>query len=422
MLFKMALRNIRRNRRRSFLAVLSVTLALALVVVLQGLVEGMVDNMIRNGTKNDSGHIRLTAKAYAENIRYYPVQYLVPEPEKLREKLLSHPKWSKEIDLVTFRIRFPVLLQYDGNNKAAFGFGGDYRIEKDLLLLEKAIVNGSYLSGQVLEREGHKYREVIIGKKMAEILKIKVGDTFSVMLQGSDYGIRIPRFFVVGIFQTGLNMMDENIFQMDIKDAMDILRTDGGVQEVLVFLKDYKKAPALAKEIQSWLESQEEWREVVAIPWNRAGGIVSMMEQILPIYNLIYFVVTFLGMIIITNIMMMIVLERRREIGILKAMGLKPREVLILFLYEGLMLGMIGSVIGVLMGVLISWPLSIWGIDFSSSLSNMNLPLDSVIRWKITAKSVIGSLVLGLVVATVVSLLPSRLAARMKPVDAIRSV
>ncbi|MCX7882022.1 MAG: FtsX-like permease family protein [Brevinematales bacterium] len=422
MLFKMALRNIRRNTRRSFLAVLSVTLALALVVVLQGLVEGMIDNMIRNGTKNDSGHIRITARSYAENIRYFPVQYLVSEPERLREKILSHPQWSKEIELVVFRIRFPVLLQYEGNNKAAFGFGGDYRVEKDLLLLEKAIVAGRYLSGQVIEKQGHKYREVIVGKKMADILKIGVGDTFSVMLQGSDYGIRIPRFQVVGIFQTGLNMMDENIFQMDIKDAMDILRTGGGVQEVLLFLKDYTRAPALAKEIQSWATSENQWQDIVAIPWNRAGGIVSMMEQILPIYNLIYFVVTFLGMIIITNIMMMIVLERRREIGILKAMGLKSGEVLILFLYEGLVLGLIGSGMGVLLGVLISWPLSVWGVDFSSSLANMNLPLDSVIRWKITPKSVGGSLILGLVVATLVSLFPSRLAARMKPVDAIRSV
>lgn len=315
-----------------------------------------------------------------------------------------------------------MLLQYEGNNKAAFGLGGDYQVEKNLLFLEKAIISGRYLSGKVVEKKNHKYREVIIGKKMADILKIGVGDTFSVMLQGSDYGIRIPRFLVVGIFQTGLNMMDENIFQMDIKDAMEILRTDGGVQEILVFLKDYKKAPALAKEIQSWLESQDEWKDVVAIPWNRAGGIVSMLEQILPIYNLIYLVVTFLGMIIITNIMMMIVLERRREIGILKAMGLKPREILILFLYEGLILGIVGSVSGILMGVLISWPLSVWGIDFSSSLSSMNLPLDPVIHWKITGKSVLSSLVLGLIVATGVSLFPSRIAAKMKPVDAIRSV
>ncbi|URA09887.1 ABC transporter permease [Thermospira aquatica] len=422
MLVKMALRNIRRNKRRSFLAVLSVTLALALVVVLQGLVEGMVDNMVKNGTKNDTGHIRITSRLYAENIRYYPVQYLVTEPEALRDEILKNEAWAKHITLITFRVRFPVLLQYEGNNKAAFGLGGDIGVEKDLLMLEKAIVDGRYLSGQVIEKDGHKYREVIVGKKMADILKIGVGDSFSVMLQGSDYGVRIPRFQVVGIFQTGLNMMDENIFQLSLDDARDILRTSGGVQEVLIFLKDYKKAPSLAKEIQAWLDKTEYWSDAVALSWNRAGGIVSAMEQILPIYNLIYFVVTFLGMLIITNIMMMIVLERRREIGLLKAMGMKSREILGLFLYEGLILGLLGSVFGVLLGLLISWPLSVWGLDFSSSLSNMNLPLDPVIRWKITAKSIVTSLGLGLFVAVIVSVIPSRLAARMRPVDAIRSV
>lgn len=422
MLLKMAFRNIRRNRRRSLLAVFSVTLALALVVVLQGLVEGMVDNMIRNGTKNDSGHIRITTKMYAENIRYYPLQYLVSDPDILRQEILSHPRWSKEIELMTFRLRFPVLLQYEGNNKAAFGLGGDVVVEKNLLMLERAIVEGRYLSGQVVKKDGLTYREVIVGKKMADTLRIKVGESFSVMLQGADYGIRVPRFLVVGIFQTGLNMMDENIFQMDLYDTMDVLRTSGGVQEVLLFLKDYKRAASLAQEIQSWLEQDGRWGDVVAVPWTKAGGIVGMMEQIMPVYSLIYFVVTFLGMLIITNIMMMIVLERRREIGILKAMGFKSREVLVLFLYEGLILGLIGSVVGVLLGVLISMPLAIWGLDFSSSLSGMNFPLDSLIRWKVTVKSVGGSLLLGLVVATVVSFLPARLAAKMKPVDAIRSV
>jgi len=315
-----------------------------------------------------------------------------------------------------------VLLQYEGNNKAAFGFGGDREVERSLLGLEKAIVAGRYLSGQVIEREGYRYREVIVGKKMADILKIGVGDTFSVMLQGSDYGIRIPRFQVVGIFQTGLNMMDENIFQMDLGDAMEVLRTDGGVQEVEIFLKNYKKAASLAREIQTWMNQDGRWGEVVVTPWNRAGGMVSLLDQVVPVYNLIYFVVTLLGMIIITNIMMMIVLERRREIGLLKAMGLKPREILVLFLYEGLVLGGIGSILGVVLGVVVSTPLAIWGVDFASSLANMNLPLDSTIHWRITPRSVVVSLLLGLVVATVVSFLPARLAARMKPVDAIRSV
>ncbi|MGB9621893.1 MAG: ABC transporter permease, partial [Brevinematia bacterium] len=124
----------------------------------------------------------------------------------------------------------------------------------------------------------------------------------------------------------------------------------------------------------------------------------------------------------IMSIMMMVILERRREIGILKSMGLSNGKILVLFTLEGTILGSIGTVLGIVLGVLINIPLSIWGIDFSSSLSNMNFPMDNVIKWSITFGSLFGALVLGVIVSSIISIIPSRHAAKMKPIDAIKNL
>ncbi|MEJ5284694.1 MAG: ABC transporter permease [Brevinematia bacterium] len=422
MLIKMAFRNIKRNKRRSMLAIISVGLALMLVVVLQGLVDGLVENMIKNSTKNESGHIRIMSEEYFKNLQYMPVQHLVYNPEEVINFIKSDKNIAAKIEIITERMRFPVLLQHSGNNKAAIGIGGDIENEKSLLMLDKSIVEGSYLTGNVIEKDGKKYREVIIGKKLAEILELKVGDNFSLMLQGADLGLHIPRFYVVGIFRTGLNMIDENLFMVNIEDAKKILKTDGGVQEILIMLKNHKEAIPLSKKIKSLLKEKDEYKYLTSADWRESSGFLAMMDQALKIYNFLYFTIAFLGAFIITNIMMMIVLERKREIGILKSMGMKKREILFLFTAEGIILGGIGSVAGVILGTLINIPLSIFGIDFTSSMGSLNFPVDNVIRWSITIGSIISSMVLGIFVSAIVSIIPSRHAAKMKAVDAIRSV
>lgn len=422
MLLKMAFRNIRRNKRRSLLAIISVGLALMLVVVLQGLVDGLVENMIKNSTKNDTGHIRIMSEEYFKNLQYMPVQHLVYNPEEVIDFIKSDRKIADRIELITERMRFPVLLQYSGNNKAAIGIGGDIENERKLLMLDRSIIEGSYLSGKIIEKDGKKYREVVIGKKLADLLELKVGSDFSLMLQGADLGIHIPRFYVTGIFQTGLNMIDENLFMISTEDAKKILKTEGGVQEIVIMLKNYREAPSLARRINGLLKNKEDTRYLVAKDWKSSSGFLSMMDQALKIYNFLYLTITFLGAFIITNIMMMIVLERKREIGILKSMGMKRREILVLFTLEGIILGGIGSISGVIAGTIINIPLSTIGIDFSSSMSNLNFPVDNLIKWSIRPGSIFSSMVLGIIVSAIVSVIPSRHAAKMKAVDAIRSV
>lgn len=421
-IIEMAFRNIKRNKRRTLLAVISVSLAVMLVVLIQGLVEGLVENIIKNSVKNETGHIRITTIEYFKNINSPIINEVITNPEELIEYITSDKYISNQIQLITTRIKFPVLLQYKGKNKTAFCIAGDIEKERELLMFDKCIVDGEYLKKEYFKKNNKRYREVIIGKKLAEILDLKVNNTFSLMLSGADFGIRIPSFFVRGIFSSGLNMLDENVFMINIEDAKYVLRTNGGVHEIFIILKDHKNTQKIREYINNLLSKKDDYKNLIASDWKQTGGWVKMMEQALKIYNFMYLAITFLGTFIIANIMLMIILERKREIGILKSMGFKNSQILLLFTLEGMILGAIGSIFGAILGTLISIPLSIYGLDFSSSMSSMNYPMDNIVKWSINPVGVFSSMILGVFVSLVVSILPSRYATKITPIDALKTL
>ncbi|MCL6591073.1 MAG: ABC transporter permease [Firmicutes bacterium] len=419
-LLKMAFRNIQRNTRRSLLAAISVGLALFMVIFLQGYINGMKSSVIYNSTKSESGHIQLVTKEYLKNRRFMPITENIPDPDELIAFLRSDPAINQEVDFITERFFFGMLLQYEGNNKAAIAFGGDVEQERKMLMLDRALVEGRYLSSA--KDPESKEREIILGRKVADVLKLKVGDTLKVLVSGSDYSLHIPTLKVAGIFKTGINALDDSTFQMSLQDAQEILHTGGGSQQILIMLKDYRQAKKVARLIQKRLAGDGRFQNIVAVPWDESGGFAQTMVSMEQLYNLIYIVIAFLGSFIITNIMMMVVLERRKEIGIIKSMGFSRGEILGMFLMEGSILGLIGSISGVALGSLVSIYFMVHGIDFGSMLSDVNMPIDNVIKFIITVPGIISTMFLGIIVAAIVSILPSRQASKMNVVDAIKSV
>lgn len=416
-LIKMAWRNIKRNKRRSTLAIISVALSMGLVLFLNGMVIGLTRSVVKNSTKNETGHVLITTKGFADKKRFMLVNEYIKKPEKLEKLLMRDPVLKKDIVDFNERIVFGILLQYEGRNKPVIAMAGDPAKETNYLMLNRSVIEGKYLP---LRMQDKHY--ILIGKKIADTLKIGTGDQTKVLIQGADYSPHIPTLTVRGIFKTGLNMMDNRVFQMDINDARRILGMGKGAQEIMVFLKDYKDADKVAGRIEAILSKSDFKQKFSVLPWTKAGGYASMILNMEAVYNFLYFIIALLGAVIITNIMTMVVMERRKEIGIIKSMGFNNREVMLLFFIEGVILGIIGSIAGVIIGYVASLYPMIKGIDFSSSLSNMNMPMESVIYVVFTAGGIISVMLIGIFTASLVSVFPARKAAKMNVVEAIKSV
>lgn len=408
-LLRMAFRNISRNRRRSILAFTSVALSIMFVTFFRGFAGGMIKSIVKNSTKNETGHIRITTREFREKTRFYPVTENIPGPDRIISAIRNSDEISPQLAVITERINFGVLLSNEGNNRNAVALAGDPETEKELLLLQNSLREGRYLQNE---------RETIVGSRIADALNLKTGDILKVMTQGADYALHLRKFTVVGIFETGLNVLDGRFFQIPIDDAKRLLRMGSGTQQIVIMLKDYRKSEVVAEKIGELLNDEE----LAVVSWSEHGEWATMVMMASTIYGYLYFFIAFLGAFIITNIMMMVVLERRKEIGIIKSMGISKLGVMILFLFEGIILGLIGSLVGIAVGLLINVYFSVKGFDMSAMMGSFNFPMDPVIYFDISPGSMLNVLMIGVTVSAVVSMLPSWRASKMNAVDAIKSV
>jgi len=294
----MAARNVGRNRRRSFLAALSVAIAIYLVVFLQGFMGGFQHSIVDNYTRMETGHVRITSRYFAEHSRFNPVVNYLENPEKIVSAIRGDDVLDKKVETIAQRISFGVLLSHDGKNKTVAAVAGDPRVEKDLLLLEKSILpGGRYIRGE---------REIIMGSKTAEALGYEPGDTVKVMTQGADYALHLRKLTIVGLFETGMNLMDDGMFQMTLRDARELLRMHEGTQQIVLMLGDYGDADLVAERLRSIVNDEE----LSIMPWTGIGEyyrLITLQERMMSGLSLI---VALLGAFIIGNIMTMVVLER----------------------------------------------------------------------------------------------------------------
>jgi len=409
---QIALRNLGRNKRRTALTALSVGIAMLMVMFLDGFIGGFVSSLVTNYTKNDVGHINVTTREYRSKERFMPVAAYMRDSARVAETIRNLPALKGRVKTVAERIRFGVILSNGPNSKTSLGIAGDPAVEKSLLMLDRSVRQGAYLS---------KPGEALIGAGIAKDLGLKVGDSIKVVTQKADYGLGFKKFTISGIFSTNVNSLDGSIFQIGLDDARELLGVSGGATQLIVMLDDYsaseKDAPIIAAALQ-----KAGFTGLSVIPWTKSGAFANLMQMMNAMFVWVFLIIAFLGAFVIANVMMMAVLERKREIGIMKAMGMPPREILGLFLMEGVFLGLLGSAAGVLAGMILNLVFSKVGMDFSSAMSSFSWPMDNMIYTTVNWADALLLVLLGLGVAAVIAFLPSRSAAKLDPVEAIRSV
>ncbi len=410
-LLSMACLNLARNKRRTMLAGISVAISIMLIVIMHGMIGGFLGSIVKNYTKNDTGHVNIVTQEYRSRERFSPVNAAISDSGELIAALEDAP--GLEGARFAERARFGVLLSSGSNTKAALGIAGDPEAEKDLLMLDRSIMRGGrYIAG---------LGETILGEGLASDLGLGLGDDIKVITQRADYGLGFKKFKIVGIFRTQVNTLDDAVFQIGMSDARELLALGPGAQQILVMLKDYRDSDKAALLIEQRLAAKG-LDGLSVKSWTAMGDFPRFIRLAESMYFFIYLIVAFLGAFIITNIMMMVVLERRKEIGLLKSMGMPNKEVLALFLAEGTIMGLLGSAIGALLGLGVNIIMHYVGWDVSAAMAGFNWPMDNVVYFTVSIPATIGMFAIGCGVSAIVALLPSRSAAKMNPIDAIRSV
>ena len=409
-LFKIAIRNLLRYKRRTLLTASLITIGVVFVLGFISVAGSFKNMMVAQITDSSLGHLQVHRRGYMAAVESLPLDMnLRPQAYQKLEKILND---LPEVESYSPRIRFGGMFSTFVQT-TSIRLNGVYPDQefKTVPLLPIRIIKG----------EKHLNRgEILLPEILSVAMGVKPGDTVVVITTNKDGSVNGKQFKVSGILEsaTGPGGRDGYIH---IDDAMELLRmADREISEVAIRLKDFSQEPSLVKKLEGLLgkEVNQKGQPIYDIhPWEKLTPFYNIVQMIDLLTIFIKIMMIAVVLISIMNVMIMAVYERVREIGTIAAIGTLPGKILSMFLTEGFCLGAIGAVIGDIIGLGIILALNLYGVSFDFGrqkgliLHATIAPLDVVI---------ISAIVI--VVSILASLQPAFKASRMEPIKALRHV
>ncbi len=412
-----AFRNLGRHKIRSFLSIFAIVIACILGLFMLSLITGMKGDMKKNILSYFTGSVQIRHGEYNKYDYLSPIHLYVENERALREELLKIEGVTDAVGRITAGGKIYI----DENNEddipgidfASMVMGIDIPGEATILNPQSLLRKG------LLPEMGT--RQAVLGVGLAEKAGLDIGDKFSFITKTAGRSPNAMTFEVAGIIQFSMGNLSDSYFLLPLDTMQQFMKMPGGVQEVLVVTVDPEAAEIQQAAIEGFLEGNSSFSHLEATFWKNYGMFYAYMgigEAFYTVFVLFFLV---LGATVIINTTLMVVFERYREIGILGAMGMKPRELMNLFFLEAFFAGVISAVIGISLGAIIILGLEKTGMDFGSAIGSMDMEVSNIIYPDLKLRHVIVMVVYTIGITSLVTLLPSRRAAMIEPDQAIRS-
>jgi ABC-type lipoprotein release transport system permease subunit len=404
---RIAWRNVMRNRRRTLITLAAISSGLAAIILFFGLSNGFHDQWITNSVRVYTGHIVIFAEEYRDERN---LNRKIENSDDLIIWLDGMPG----VETATPRIHINGLVSTARNSAMALVRGINPARETRIAGLRERIVEGSYL-------DSDNARQILIGHKMADRLNAALGEKIVLMVQAADGSIGAELFRLQGIFRLGAVDLDGSLAIIGLKDAQELAALGGGVTEAVLIMDSPadvgKAAAALIKEFDGAGYEVLTWDQLMP----QAKEMIALSNVFTYILLVIILAVVSLG---ILNTMLMSIMERTREFGIMRALGTRPAQIVRLVLLEAVYLGVIGTALGMTAGILLVTLLAWEGIDLSRWSGAMDLvsSLKPIIYPALRPASVGIASLAAFATTLIAAIYPALRAARLRPVDAIRSL
>lgn len=406
MLARLAWRNVRRNRRRSIITTLSVSLGLAALTFLWGTLDGENHAMVENTTRYLASDAQVHVRGYHDDPS---LDLVMSESVPVAQMVAGDP----DVLASSIRLEGKVLASRGDKARGVLMVGVSPADEARVTSLFAAIVAGVPLRST--DSTGG-----LIGVKLADALGLRAGDELVLVGQAYDGSLSSVRMPVRGIFRTNINEYDGYVAVMPLGAAREFLAAPGGATSIALRLKDRERLDAVASQLQARLRDRYE-----VVGWPR---LIPSVVTAIRFHEVVgYLIVVIFFTIVaaaVANPVLMGVLERTREFGVMLAVGMSPSRLLRLVLWEALLLGAFGVLAGNAIGLGVTLYFGRVGIDLTafetalSSMSGASTTLRPIAR---VERSVAMSAIV-FAIASLVALYPAVKAARLDPVNAIRGL
>lgn len=346
---RLAWRNIWRHKRRTITILISIVLVLGLMMFYDGLIVGFEQAIYGNAIKVYGGNIQIHAPGYQAKSDSTPLMPLdgdtaIVEAARKQPAVVSASRRINTSGLVSSSEgAFPVGIT-----------GIEPEVEASVSVIAQNIKEGRFLKAD----DGDM---IVIGKGMAEALNIQVGDRIGLAGRSQHEQMRSRTMTVVGIYSLGMAELEKRTVYMSLTEAQNLYGLAGQVTEVTLVLQRIGQEPEVMAPLKAQFANAEIVSWETSFPEMQAA--LTGKSGAMDVMGIFIYLISGIG---IFNLLMMAVYERTREIGMLGALGLRPAQIGMLFVLEGLMIGFVGIVLGVLFGLTINLILGQIGLDYGS--------------------------------------------------------
>ncbi|MGM0603111.1 MAG: ABC transporter permease, partial [Bacillota bacterium] len=395
-------------------SILAIAFAVMIIVFARGLIDGMVESSYSLYINYDTGHIKIIDKEYRQKEKLLSLAYTV---DGIGKKSLSEMQQDlmniSGIEKVIPRIKFGSAVSTEEELVQMLGWGVVGEKELQFTNIGRELTEGRMV------KDGK--REVVMGSVLLDKINKNVGEKVTMVYSTAFQSFKGATFEIVGKIESSLPLLNEDVVFMPFDTAQHLLYLDGSATELLLITENRDKVEEIMPEVENYLKVNNNSR-YIAENWREGNSFIQLLEVSKKIYGFIYVFLVLLASIVVINTMVMIVKERTQEIGMMSALGLKSRDILILFILEGASMAVIGSFIGSAAGGIINYILSDIGFDYSAAFADIDVLMNPVIYPTFKIEHMIFAFLLGVFITTLTSIIPARRASKLEPTQALREI
>ncbi|MFP4557449.1 MAG: ABC transporter permease [Bacteroidales bacterium] len=382
-MIKFLIKGLLRDKSRSRLPIIIVSVGVMLTVLMNAYIRGFMGDTIEVNAKFSNGHLKVMTRAYAENANQIPNDLALVDVSNLLNKLqedLPGIEWAP-------RIQFGGLVDVPNENGETRSQGPAVGMGVDLLSKsskedERLNLSRSLARGRLVQNQG----EAIISEEFSRKLQVNPGDKVTFIGSTMHGSMSMYNFKVVGTVNFGAEAIDKGGVLIDIEDARKALDMHDASSEILGFFKDGfyddDKAVRITEKFNEKQNDEDEFAPTMkSLSEQGAMGQYVDLTKVWSLYISMVFV--FAMSLVLWNAGLLGGLRRYGEVGIRIAMGEEKKHVYLTMIYESILIGIVGSVIGTAFGLFFAWIIQTYGIDISGMMQGSSMMLPSHIRARI---------------------------------------
>ena len=403
MLIALAWKNIWRNKKRSLIILTAIALGIWAGLFSVAVMFGSWDTTVNSTIDRHLSHLQIHTKAFKDDNL---ISNYIPDGPELADNIRKLP----QVEDVSARVLIEGMASSPGSSSGVNIIGVNPEHEKTVTTIANYIIDGEYFNGI-------KRNPILVGAKLANKLGLKLRSKVVLSFQNIDTTLTYVAFRVAGIFRTESSVFDGSNVFVNKSDLYKVMNNDRIVSEIAVRLKSSNDLDSTLAQLRGMYPS------LVIESWKQLAPELELTYQFMIVELEIFLGIIMAALLFgITNTMLMSVMDRVREFGVLLAVGMKRMRVFLLILFETAILSFFGGIIGMMLGSFTIWYFSDKGIDlslFTEGFSAWGMPSILYPALPLSFYGILTSMII--LTAIIASIYPSVKTIKLRPADAIRT-